>query len=164
MEAVAGGLIGGAIAIVIASYVVSRAGRRNERGRLRFGAFLWMLGGICLVFALLPAASTLAGNQGQFGAKAALFVGFGIGAIYCYLEAAFVRGSFDDEGIEFSTPWTGAKREKWRDLESIELNGWCYWYTLTFKSGKKIRLSCYLNGHRPALEAALAHNKDLRVR
>ena len=62
--------------------------------------------------------------------------------------------SFDEEGIAFSTPWTGVKRERWEDLESAELNDWCSWYTLKFKSGKTIRLSRYLSGHLSALELA----------
>lgn len=55
-----------------------------------------------------------------------------------------------------STPWTGLKRERWTDLVSVEFNDWSSWYTLTFASGKKIRLSSYLGGHLSALEMAAA--------
>lgn len=92
----------------------------------------------------------------DFWAGVGLLVGFGSGAIYCFGEAAFVRGSFDEEGITFSTPWTGLKQEKWKDLSSVESNDGCAWYTLTFRSGKKIRLSRYLDGHLSALEMAEA--------
>lgn len=103
-----------------------------------FGPFMWGLGIACLVLALLPVISTIYfGHNREFWAKAALFVGFGLGAIYCFGEAALFRGKFDGNGIEFHTPWTGTKREKWQDLQSVELNDWCSWYTLTFKSGAR---------------------------
>ena len=34
------------------------------------------------------------------------------------------------------------KSEKWKGLVSVELNDRASWYTLPFKSGSKIRLSC----------------------
>lgn len=95
-----------------------------------------------------------AGDHKEFWAKVGLFVGFGASAIYCFGEAAFVRGMFDAKEICFSTPWTGKKHELWYNLESVQLNGWCGWYTLMFKSGAKIRLSQYLGGHLSALGAA----------
>ncbi len=113
---------------------------------------MWLLAVACLGFSLLPVVMTLLGNDDEFGAKAALFVCFGGGAIYSFGEAAFVRGSFDSERISYSTPWTGPKSEAWKDLESVKLNDMAAWYTLTFKSGSKIRLSRYLSGHMSALE------------
>ena len=116
---------------------------------------MWGLGVACILFSLLPIAMTvLAGHDKDFWAKVLLFVGFAVGGIYCLMEAALVRGAFDDEGIRFKTPWTGEKIEKWCDLESIDFNAACSWYTLSFRSGAKIRLSSYLNGHASALDAA----------
>src|SRR5690606_16137656 len=152
MSAVISGLVGGAIAVVLTTYVARRVGRRAAPGQLRFGMFMWVLGVGCVAMSLLPIAMTLLGNDKDLWAKIVLFFGFGVGAIYCFGEAAFVKGSFDEEGISFSTPWTGAKRERWCDLESVELNDWAGWYTLAFKSGSKIRLSRYLSGHLSALE------------
>ncbi|OWQ48916.1 hypothetical protein CDL60_03260 [Roseateles noduli] len=155
MSAIVSGLIGGVISVAISSYIVGRVGRAGGAGQLRYGPFMWGLGIACLALSLLPVAATLfAGDHKEYWAKAGLFVGFGIGAIYCFGEAALVRGTFDAEEVRFSTPWTGKKHERWSDLESVRLNGWCNWYTLTFKSGAKIRLSQYLGGHLSALEAA----------
>jgi MFS family permease len=158
MSALVSGLIGGAIAVALTTYVAKRVGRSGQPGQLMFGPFMWGLGVVCLAFALFPIALTIfAGHDRDFWAKVGLFVGFGVGGIYCLLEAALVRGSFDDHGIQFTTPWTGRKNEMWRDLVSLERNDWCSWYTFTFRSGAKIRLSSYLNGHLSALEAADAH-------
>jgi len=155
MSGVVSGLIGGAIAVALTTYIAKRVGRSGHPGQLKFGPIMWGLGVVCLTLAIFPIAVTLlAGHDKDFWAKVGLFVGFGAGGIYCLLEAALVRGSFDDEGIHFTTPWTGTKNEKWRDLVSLELNDWCSWYTITFSSGAKIRLSRYLNGHLSALEAA----------
>lgn len=46
----------------------------------------------------------------------------------------------------------------WRRGAFIQLNDWAGWYTLTFKSGKKIRLSRWLSGHLAALDAAGSRN------
>ena len=157
ISSVLSGLIGGAVAVLITAYVARRAGKAAAPGQLNYGGFMWALAVACLVLSLFPMALTLFwGHDKDLWAKIALFIGFGLGAIYCFGEAAFVRGSFDQQGIVFSTPWTGLKRERWTDLESVELNDWCSWYTLTFKSGYKIRLSRYLGGHLSALELAEA--------
>lgn len=121
---------------------------------------MWVLAGACLLFALLPIATTfLADHDKEFWAKVLLVVGFGCAAVYCFGEAAFVRGTFDESGIEFVTPWTGRKREKWPDLVSIDFSNWAAWYVLKFTSGRKIRLSTYLGGHEEALEMALLSAK-----
>jgi hypothetical protein len=152
MSAVISGLIGGAIAVALTIYVERRVGKATVPGQLRFGLFMWILAVACLGFSLLPVVMTMLGNDQEFWAKAALFIGFGVGAFYCFGEAAFVSGNFDSERISYSTPWTGLKSETWKDLESVALNDWAGWYTLTFKSGSKIRLSRYLSGHMSALE------------
>ena len=120
---------------------------------------MWGLGVACLAIALLPIVMTLLGNDKEFWAKLFLFVGFGVGAAYCFGEAAFVCGTYDADGIFFSTPWTGQKNERWKDLQAVQLNDWGGWYTLTFKSGKRIRLSRLLGGHLSALEMAQAKNE-----
>jgi len=154
MRSVISGLVGGVIAVFLTAYIAKRVGTAADPGRLRFGAFMWSTALCCLAFALLPIVMTLSGHDEEFWAKVALLAGFGVAAVYCFGEAAFVHGTFDEEGIAFSTPWTGVKRERWEDLESAELNDWCSWYTLKFKSGKTIRLSRYLSGHLSALELA----------
>jgi hypothetical protein len=159
MSAIVSGLIGGAISVVLTTYIAKRVGKASEHGSLRFGAFMWGLGVACLAMALLPVVMTLLGDENEFWPKFLLFIGFGVGAAYCFGEAAFVRGTYDADGIFFSTPWTGQKNERWKDLQAVRLNDWGGWYTLTFKSGKKIRLSRLLDGHLSALEMTQGKNE-----
>jgi hypothetical protein len=155
MSSIVSGLVGGAVAVLLTTYIAKQVGRSAPHGQLRFGVILWLLTVACLALALLPIALTVIwGHDKELWAKVALFVGFGFCAVYCFGEAAFVRGTFTDDEIRFTTPWTGPKQEKWRDLVSVELNDWCSWYTLSFKSGSKIRLSRYLSGHLAALDMA----------
>ena len=155
MSGIIGGLVGGVIAAGLTAWIASRVGKGGRPGQLRYGAFMWGLAVVSLVFALLPVVVSLhRGDSSEFWAKTVLFVGFGVGAIYCFGEVAFVKGEFDEEGIVFHTPWTGTKRERWEDLVSAEPNAWLSWYTLTFASGRKVRLSTFLTGHLSALEAA----------
>jgi len=155
MSAVAHGLIGGAIAALLTAFIASRSARAGEPGRLRFGVSMWALGLGCLAFSVFPIVITVFfGHEKELLAKIALFVCFLAMAIYCLGEAAFVRGSFDENFIDFRTPWTGHKREAWRDLVAIKLNDAAGWYTLTFRSGTKIRLSRFLVGHASALDAS----------
>ena len=140
-----------------------KTARATAAGQLGYGSFLWGLGAACLVIALLPVGATLLyGNDKEFWAKFFLVFGFGLGAIYCFGEAAFVKGVFDEQRLTFSTPWTGTKNESWKDLVSITSNATCSWYLLRFKSGAKIRLSVYLGGHQSALETAVKRQPHLR--
>ncbi len=156
MRPIITGLIGGLISVLLTVYVAKHVGKSGKPGELRFGGFMWGLAVACLALAFLPVAITLAGNDKEFWAKAALFLGFGLGSAYCFGEAALVRGSFNDQGIEFHTPWTGTKSENWNDLVSVDFVASCSWYTLKFTSGKKVRLSQYLQGHLSAVEMAIA--------
>ena len=69
-------------------------------------------------------------------------------------------GYFDNSGIRFTTLWGGTRNELWRDLRSVRYRRGCAWYVLTFKSGKKIRLSVLLYGHGGVLQRlrALGHH------
>jgi hypothetical protein len=155
MSAIVSGLIGGVIAAALTAYIASKVGKAKTPGVLHFGPFMWGLAIASLAMALLPVAITVfAGHDRDLWAKVVLFLAFCAGAVYSFAEAARVHGRFDDDGIEFYTPWTGLKRENWRDLVSVELNDWRQWYTLSFRTGTKIRLSRYLHGHLSALKKA----------
>ena len=154
MRSIISGLIGGAVAVALTAYIARRVGNAGEPGVLRFGPVMWVLATGCLAMAVLPAAALVSDPGKEFWAKVCLVLGFGLSAVYCFAEAAFARGTFDQNGIVFRTPWTGVKREQWRDLVSVEQNDYCSWYALTFKSGRTIRLSRYLSGHLSALKMA----------
>ena len=154
MRSVISGLIGGAVAVTLTAYIARRVGNAGAPGVLRFGPIMWVLATGCLAMAVLPAAALVSDPGKEFWAKACLVLGFGLSTVYCFAEAAFVRGTFDQNGIVFRTPWTGVKREQWKDMVSVEQNDYCSWYALTFKSGRTIRLSRYLSGHLSALKLA----------
>lgn len=157
MSAIVSGIIGGVVATLVTAYIAKTAGRAAAPGHLKYGGFMWGLAIACFAFALLPVVSSwLYGHDKDFWAKVGLFIGFGFGAAYCFGEAGWVKGNFDHEFITFTTPWSGKKHERWQDLVSVELNGWCSWYVLTFKSGAKVRLSTYLSGHVAALDMVAA--------
>lgn len=157
MSSIISGIIGGIVATLTTTVIARNVGKAAAPGQLKYATFMWCLAIACVVFALLPVASTyVAGHNKEFWAKLFLFLGFGFAAVYCFGEAAWVQGSFDHVGIRFTTPWTGLKQEQWKDLVSIDFSGSASWYVLTFKSGKKIRLSTYLSGHQAALEVAQA--------
>jgi hypothetical protein len=90
-------------------------------------------------------------DRGELIAVIGLFVGFGLCACYCFAEYFNTRGTYDENVIDFSTPWTGRKAEQWGDLESVTLSS-AGWYVLTFRTGTKIRLSTMLGGSHGVLE------------
>lgn len=151
------GLIGGIVSIAVCTYI-SKSVRKSEGKRvLKFGTLLVVLAWSCLAFVLFAVWGFFYDAEAwekpsEMYAIFGIFVGFGVGAIYCFGEYFKVRGVFDDKGIDFYTPWTGRKAEKWENIESIKFNATANWYVLTFKSGKKIRLSNLLSGHGEVLE------------
>ena len=145
-----GGIIGGVISIILCSYVSSKISHKSNDGQLKFGLILSSLFWLCLaiVLACIYGLIFLDINYDRdIFPITGLIVGFGIGAVYSFGEAYKVRGKFNSESIEFHTPWTGFKNEKWSELQSIKFNATANWYTLTFNSGSKIRLSALLTGH-----------------
>jgi hypothetical protein len=99
-------------------------------------------------------------DRAELIAVIGLFVGFGFCAGYCFAEYFKTRGTYDERGIDFSTPWTGRKTEKWSNLESVTLSD-AGWYVLTFTTGSKIRLSAMLGGSKRVLE--LLDQKGFRL-
>lgn len=146
--------IAGMAVVVYLSHFSNRGGGPGEPGRLCYGLPLWILGAACLTFVLWPVAAWWLGDHDEPVSMALLVLMSCAGAVYSFGEAAFVRGTFDEHGIAFSSPWTGAKHEAWKDLVSLRYNAGCSWYALKFRSGKTIRLSRYLDGHRAAVEMA----------
>ncbi|WDE03678.1 hypothetical protein SG34_020160 [Thalassomonas viridans] len=155
--AIISGLVGGIVAVVIGS-LITRSIRKSEiDGQLKYGIFLFILG--CCSFAFVILAVFAFFNDADAWEKPSelysivgLFVGFGAISVYSFGEYFKVHGTFDPERIDFYTPWTGWKHEQWENLERVKFNSQASWFVLTFKSGKKIRLSNFLSGHGKVLE------------
>lgn len=166
-SSVISGLIGGLVSVAICSYISAKVRGFAEQGTLRWGAWLVVLGFCCLAFVAFAFAALFIDadvwvDRGELFAVIALIVGFGSGAGYCFAEYFLTRGSYDDNGIDFYTPWTGPKAERWSDLRGVELNAQMSWYVLTFRSGNKIRISTMLSGHGGIL--ALLEQKGTPLR
>jgi hypothetical protein len=151
-SSVISGLIGGLASVVICAYISAKVRGSAEQGTLRYGAWLIVLAWCCLAFVALAASALFIDrdvwvDRGELFAVLGLIVGFGAGAGYCFAEYFLTRGTYDDKGIDFYTPWTGRKTERWSDLSGAVFNAQSSWYVLTFRSGKKVRLSSMLSGH-----------------
>jgi hypothetical protein len=151
-SSVIAGLIGGLASVAICAYLSTKVRRSAAPGSLRFGAWLAVLAWCCLAFAGLAAAALFYDldvweKRSELVAVGGLIVGFGAGAAYCFAEYFGTRGTYDENGIDFSTAWTGRKIERWGDLLSIQFNAQASWYELRFRSGKKVRISTLLGGH-----------------
>lgn len=151
------GLIGGVVSVALVTYLSYRLRAQPADGTLRWGWGLILLGSCCLAFVGLAVSAffyddNLQTDKGELLAAVGLIVGFGLGATYCFAEYFLVRGTYDDQGVEFYTPWTGSKVEKWQDLQAVKFNAQMSWYVLQFKSGKTIRLSTMLSGHGGVIE------------
>lgn len=155
------GIIGGLLTAAVITYWTTRVREGATDGTLRYGWGLAVLGGFCLVFVALAAGAfvfddNIRTDRGEMFAVIGLIAGFGLGCIYSFGEYFFVRGSYDDDGIEFYTPWTGHKKEKWRDLQSVRFNATLSWYVLYFRTDNTIRLSTFLSGHQGVLSVVAA--------
>lgn len=160
------GLIGGLVAVIIGAIITKSVKKKITNGELKHGVFILILAITCLAFSLFAAWAFFYYNDvhektSELVAVLGLFSGFGIAALACFAEYFKVKGRFNNNGIEFYTPWTGAKKENWDDLISAKFNASMYWYTLHFKSGKKVRLSSYLLGHGEVLELLKSRGFDL---
>lgn len=160
------GLIGGLVAVILGTMLTKAIKKKVTNGELKHGVLILILAIACLAFSLFAAWAFFYDDDvhektSELIAVIGLFSGFGISALACFAEYFKVKGNFDDQGIEFYTPWTGAKKEDWDNLISAKFNASMYWYTLRFKSGSKIRLSSYLHGHGEVLELLKTRGFDL---
>jgi len=151
------GLLGGAIAVALLTYFSTRIRNNAVDGTLRYEWWFALLGMACLAFvAFAVGAISYYGaafdNNSEFFSAIGIIIGFGVAAVYCFGEYFLVRGVYDDEHIDFYTPWTGRKIERWCDLESATFNRLMKWYVLRFKSGNSIRLSNLISGYGGVLD------------
>ncbi|WP_339720228.1 hypothetical protein [uncultured Paraglaciecola sp.] len=146
------GIITSAITVGLITYAIKSANHSVEKGQLKYGLFIKGLGIVCLICCLVPLWVYLTDGYkvnklGEATALIGLMIGFGIFSICTIGEGFFVKGSYDESSINFSTPWTGSKANNWRDLKSVKFNILCFWYVLQFNDGNTIRISSYLGGN-----------------
>ena len=164
---ISSGLIGGISALFICLIAGTLAKKKRTNGELKQSLLIFFLAQASLLFVLFAVWAFFYDEGVQTDATeifsvVALFVGFGVGAIYFFGEYYRVKGKFDNDQITYHTPWTGTKVELWQDLTSAKFNKWMYWYSLTFKSGKKIRISYYMLGHNEVVELLKQRNIEIK--
>lgn len=150
-------IITAVIIVITIYYLKEKAPYASKNGELKYGLLMKGFGLVTLLFSVVPFVILLIGNYqvdkpGETKALVGITIGFGLGAIYTITEGFFVKGNFDNKSINFTTPWTGAKHEKWEDLQSIKFDRISYWHVLKFNDGKIIRISSYLGGHKYLLD------------
>ncbi|MCJ8271056.1 MAG: hypothetical protein MJK04_16850, partial [Psychrosphaera sp.] len=123
------------------------------------------LGLVCLLFAVVLlyvflTESYQVDKPGETTALIGLLTVLGLFAFLFVLEGFFVKGFCNKSTVHFMTPWTGTKDEKWQDIESVKFNVWCQWLVITFRSGKIIRLTPYLQGWKFALDVLKERGHD----
>lgn len=164
MDSSYSGIIGGIIAVILCTIVSSKISHKSTDGQLKFGILISGLFWCCLAISLVclyVLLFTEYNYERDFYPLIGLIVGFGVGAIYSFGEAFKVHGCFDETSIQFHTPWTGSKDELWANLKQVKFHGTPNWYTLTFESGAKIRLSALLSGHGLVIDHVKSLGHDL---
>ena len=154
----------GIIIILLCTYVLDNSIEPKRSGELRYGSFFMALG---LILFLVTLTIGLAYFNSEQAHKRPFTIYLAIGmlfmltviACYCFIDYFYVYGSYDREGIVFYTPWTGKKSQDWDDLESIEFLPIIFCYLLSFKSGEKLKLSCFLVGHSNLIHWLESRNK-----
>lgn len=149
-------LISGLAAAILIAFLASKIRTAPADGKLSFGWDLALLGWGCTAIVAYAGWAfffdqNVQTDRTQLLAAIALVLGFGLGAIYFLGEYFKVRGTYDDNGIDFVTPWTGRKTEKWTDLQSASFASIGGWHALSFKSGATIRISSFLRGNSGVL-------------
>ena len=150
------GLIGGIVGAALCFYISKKNGNRAPHGVLRFGFFMLFFAVLGFAIAALGVFLFFYGthrDQLVYDILLAIF-GFGM-SIYIFGEYFFTKGKFNENGIEFKSPWSAPKREEWSNLLSVEFNSVASWYVFQFKSGNAIRLSSLLSGHRVVLDLVI---------
>ncbi len=154
--------IAGVLCIMLLSFLSTKLRNHliHKNAQLKFGYTVVVLAWTCLTFSLLSFSAFFYDNDvwtknSEFYSVVGLFIGFGIASIYCFAEFFRVHGFYDEYHIEFYTPWTGQKNETWNNLNHAKFDASTSWYILEFKSGKKIRLSTLIHGHREVIAALM---------
>ncbi|WCP68570.1 hypothetical protein LYZ37_07535 [Vibrio tubiashii] len=158
-------IIGAIILFIIIALMRYSSTKKTQSGELSFGIFLPVIGVATLAFSIIIVwmffnVGRANDGIGEVLSAFGLVVFFGSGSFVSFMEFFKVKGRFDSVGIDFYTPWTGAKKEKWENIVDVKYNRTMSWYVIQFKSGAKVRLSSYLQGHYEVVHIIKARGFD----
>ena len=155
------GIVGSYLTYHVISIGVKRILSKETDGKLYFGGFLIGLAIVCsLITAGMFWVLFFTNHRGQEIAIFSLIAMFGLSAIYCWAECVWTKGFFNDEGMVFQSLWGGRRYYEWHQLIDVKFNENLYWYVLSFKNEKSVRLSIYLHGHGELFEKLEAMGHD----
>jgi hypothetical protein len=147
------GAIGATIAMALISYFVAKAAQSTADGELRYGGFIFAFGSVTGLLMLgMLYVMFFVNHRGQYAPIGGISGFLGLATAYFFIEGYRTRGSYDESGIRFQTPWTGRKEKQWHELREVRFNAGMGWYALTFNDGIKMRIPRLLNGHARLLE------------
>ena len=147
------GLLGAFVAYVLVRILSRRIREGTGDGRLGYSSVVLALGWLLIIFASILTTSMFMGPSATPEVSRSVVAAvLGAAGIALLFQGVLTRGWYDGSGIRFSTPFGGKVDELWRDLRKVSYNRHCGWYVLSFRSGKKIRLSKLLCGYGGVLE------------
>jgi len=137
------------VAVILVSLYPTLFKGKVESGKLKSRKLLAFFGVLSACFALLIFSGYLTGRFAGDDSVAWLVILEILlisGAVVLFGEGYLIKGKYDDQYIEFYTPWSGLKIEEWSTL--IEVNHRVYnaYYALYFENGTTIRVSDTLVG------------------
>ncbi|MFT6735600.1 MAG: hypothetical protein ACJAS9_003811 [Polaribacter sp.] len=137
------------VAVILVSLYPTFFKGKAEAGKLKPRKLLALFGVLTSGFAFLILYSYFTGRFDGDESVAWLvileicLVG---GAIALFGEGYLVKGKYNDKYIEFYTPWSGLKKEKWSTLTEVKHHALNAYYALRFENGTTIRVSDTLVG------------------
>lgn len=142
------GIFGALAAYFIVRILSRRISAGAGDGSLAYSSIVLAAGWLLIIFATILAMSMFYGPSAAPDVPRSVAMGvLALAGVFLLFQGVLSRGWFDASGIRFRTPFGGKVDELWRDLRSVHYNGRVGWYVLTFKDGKKIRLSKLLCGY-----------------
>jgi hypothetical protein len=144
------GIIGGAIAIILLSWLAGRAQRdatiNSGRFVLKYGRAVKSLGCICTIlgFGFIYAAAHASKDQMITAAcvSGALFAM----CLVLFVEFYFVRIEFDEEFIYTFSPWRRKRVIPWNKVTGYSYSEVNRWHVLKTQKFGAVRLSVLLSG------------------
>ena len=142
-----GAIAGGLTTFYILSFGIRLAARKDTKRRLYFGGFILGLTLACTAFTMLMFwVLFFVDHGGQHVPIFLLIAMFGFFSVYFWGEIVWTKGFWNDEGLGFQSLWNGRRYYEWDDLTGVQFNQSMYWYVLTFRGGKPVRISTYIHG------------------
>ena len=113
------GLIGGAIAMLMVMTAKKQGRTEGERQYLEFGLFFKVMALICVPFAGVILYAVSQSYQGQEVVSVIVACGFLAAAVFFPYQAFFIKFSYDQAFIYFSSPIAGDNQIPWQHLQKV---------------------------------------------